>query len=188
MKPFPTILTALILIVSSFLLGKCSGPSTSPAQAQQKIDSLNATIANLEANLQVKANEAAAELAIIDSLKGLAPKLAYNYNRAKDRRPEINSDSLKSIEIFDQLAGSCDSLLANRDSTIAHHEIRDSALLKVISIQHEQIGLKDSIIVIQSESLVNKDMELKTANKKVRRNRIIAGISAGAASVLAILH
>ena len=190
MKPFPTILTALILIITSFLLGKCSGSGDTDSgqpMSNHRIDSLNATIANLEANLQVKANEATTELTLIDSFKESGPKLVYKYIRAKDRRSEINSDSLNSIEIFDQLTTACDSLIANRDSTIAHHEIRDSALLQVISIQHDQLGLKDSVNNILADDLTKTTNRAKKAESKSKRRGKIAIVGWATAAIEAVI-
>lgn len=183
------VLIVLLFSVTSFLLGKCSGSGDADSgqpMSNAVIDSLERKCRSLEWSKQsVLANLETAQLHI-DSLKASKTVYLTRYTTIKEKRSEIARDTSRCLELFDQLTAACDSLNSVNDSIISSHEYRDSSLLHVISIQHDQMGIKDSIIGIQSASLDKQVMQVENLHKKVRRNRVIAGISSAVAVVLAV--
>jgi hypothetical protein len=181
----------LLAIPAAFLLGKCSGSGDTDSGQQMYTDSIalhKAKIASLEANLQVEHRKAGSEKQRADSLKSVKQKVVTHYVQIHNSVTPADTVGCRDLFVkFENLAQSCDSLNAVNDSIIASQERRDTALLSVISIQHEQLGLKDSIIQEQEKGLETAKKDLKKAGKKVRRNRVIAGISVGIGVIIALL-
>jgi hypothetical protein len=189
MKPFPTILTAIILIAASFFLGKCSGyDKAEPDTAVlDKIDSLN-LIAQINADRIKALNGTIQEQSKdIDSLKSVKPKREIRYVQAK--RSFTAEDSLNCPETMDKvniLIAASDSLHALNDSIIAGHVTLDSTYIELIRTQENQIAVKDTVNQILTDELSKQTEKVGKLEKKVKRNRIIAACSAAVAAVMAV--
>lgn len=182
LRILPLLVTITVLCSITFLLGKCSGSGDTDSGQPMSMDSIalyKAKIANLEANLLTQKRIADQEKRSADSLKAVKPRFVTRYTTAKNSVTPGDTFGCRNLFIkYEQLVDAADSLSAVNDSIITSQERRDTALLSVISIQHDELTIKDSIIQEQAKGLETAQKDLKKANRKVRRNRVIAGACA----------
>lgn len=189
MKPLYKIISILILSGLLFYAGRCSKNCisiTTNDRLQYDVDSITMVNQYLDVAKSDLLAQVSKQDSTITNLKTQKPILTKRYAKAKQGRSEITSDSLADLVIFDQVTSSCDSLSALNDSIIAQQEYRDTALLAVIDIQKQQLDNKDVIIADQAKTIDNVSTQVNKLEKKVRRNRVIAGIASAVSIIIAV--
>lgn len=154
-----TILLLTAVIIGLLLyMGNCSGDDH--GSAQNKIETLEADNARLDAIANNAINECKVLQTSKDSLLALAPVFVDRWHAAaKNNREEIKKnicDSVRVLTAYDNTVRSCDSL-HRRDSLL---NVKNDKL----------IGLKDVIIATRETQLLNKDTiidKLKGNNRQL---------------------
>jgi hypothetical protein len=174
-----SILIILIIAITAFILGKCSAKPVPTESDNQVIDSLE-TVALA---YQIK-SDSLKKVAIKDSLEisRLKTSDTIYVNRYYAVKEKYRNDTI-CPETVKELTNACDSSLMSKDSVIYAQTIRDSTLTGIIKAQDKQIEIKDSITSILKTNLAVSTNKVETLQKKVKRNRVIAGVITGIAAI-----